>query len=127
VALPPDLTEAVLERLGFGDRPATDLAGLDEVYGRWCRRVPFDNIVKRIHLVGGSTEPFPNGPAEAFLRRWLRDGTGGTCWPGSGGLHSLLVALGFDARRGSAAMFDNLLGPVHTHGTTLVRVDGVDH
>ena len=24
-------------------------------------------------------------------------------------------------------MFDNLSGPVHTHGTTLVRIDGVDH
>src|SRR5579862_4579842 len=24
-------------------------------------------------------------------------------------------------------MFDDLSGPVHTHGTTLVRIDGVDH
>ena len=24
-------------------------------------------------------------------------------------------------------MFDNLSGPIHTHGTTIVRVDGIDH
>ena len=24
-------------------------------------------------------------------------------------------------------MFDNLTGPIHTHGTTLVRIDGADH
>ena len=97
------------------------------VYGAWCRRVPFDNLVKRIHLVSGSADPFPNGPPDAFFAAWLRDGTGGTCWPSSGGLHALLVALGFDARRGSAAMYDNLSGPIHTHGTVIVRIDGVDY
>lgn len=125
--LTPDLTDAVLDRLGLSDRPPTDLAGLDLVYGAWCRRVPFDNLVKRIHLAGGSAEPIPNGPPAAFFESWLRDGTGGTCWPSSGGLHALLVALRFDARRGSAAMRDDLTGPIHTHGTVIVRVDGVDH
>jgi N-hydroxyarylamine O-acetyltransferase len=123
----PDLIDAVLERLGFSDRPAPDRAGLDAVYFAWSRRVPFDNVVKRIHLVSGSDEPFPNGPPEAFLASYLRDGTGGTCWPSSGGLHALLVELGFDARRGSAAMYDNLSGPIHTHGTVIVRLDGVDY
>ena len=75
----------------------------------------------------GSADPFPNGPPDAFLAAYLRDGTGGTCWPSSGGLHALLVALGFDARRGSAAMYDNLSGPIHTHGTVIVRIDGVDY
>jgi N-hydroxyarylamine O-acetyltransferase len=125
--LAPDLVDAVLERLGFSERPETDRASLDALYLAWCRRVPFDNLVKRIHLVSCSADPFPNGPPAAFLRRFVRDGTGGTCWPGSGALHALLVELGFDARRGSAAMYDNLSGPIHTHGTVLVRIDGVDH
>ena len=127
MTISPDLAEAALAKLGFDDAPAPDRAGLDQVYAAWCRRVPFDNTVKRIHLVSGSTEPFPNGPPPAFLRRWLADGTGGTCWPSAGGLHALLVAIGFDARRGSAAMYDNLSGPIHTHGTTIVRIDGVNH
>jgi N-hydroxyarylamine O-acetyltransferase len=125
--LSPDFTEAVLTKLGFSERPAPDQAGLQRLYGAWCRRVPFDNLVKRIHLASGSAARFPNGPPDAFFDSWLAHGTGGTCWPSAGGLHALLRSLGFDARRGSAAMYDNLSGPIHTHGTTLVRVDGVDY
>jgi N-hydroxyarylamine O-acetyltransferase len=121
------LVDAVLTRLGLDDRPAPDREGLDALYLAWCRAVPFDNLVKRIHLAGGSAAPFPNGDPEWFLRTFVCDGTGGTCWPGSGGLHALLAALGFDARRGSGAMYDNLSGPIHTHGTVIVRIDGVDH
>jgi N-hydroxyarylamine O-acetyltransferase len=127
VTLAPELTEAVLAKLGLSGRPATDRAGLGEVYAAWCRKVPFDNLVKRIHLVSGSSAPFPNGEPVPFFESWLAHGTGGTCWPSSAGLHALLVTLGFDARRGSAAMFDNLSGPIHTHGTVLVRVDETDH
>ena len=120
-------TEAVLDRLGFSDAPAPDLDGLGAVYLAWCHNVPFDNVIKRIHLVSGDPAPIPNGPPEAFFARYLRHGTGGTCWPSSGGLHALLVALGFDARRGSASMRDDIGGKVHTHGTVLVRCDGVDY
>jgi N-hydroxyarylamine O-acetyltransferase len=124
VTITPSMTEAVLEKLGLPGYPSLDTRGLDEVYGAWCRRVPFDNVVKRIHLASGSRERIANGPPTAFFESWLRHGTGGTCWPSAGGLHALLVSLGFDARRGSAAMFDDLTGPIHTHGTTLVRLDG---
>ena len=117
LGLPRPSTDAVLERLGFSDRPAPDRAGLDAVYLAWCRQVPFDNVVKRIHLASGSADRSPTVRPSAFFAAYLRDGTGGTCWPSSGGLHALLVALGFDARRGSAAMRDDLSGPIHTHGT----------
>ena len=127
MTLTPDLTEAVVSELGFPAPPEPDGAGLNRIYRAWCQRVPFDNLVKRTHLASGSAEPIPNGPPAAFFESWLAHGTGGTCWPTSGGLHALLVALGFDARRGSAAMFDSLSGPIHTHGTTIVRVEGVDH
>jgi N-hydroxyarylamine O-acetyltransferase len=126
VTLTPAVTEAVLEKLGMPDRPATDRAGLDAVYEAWCRSVPFDNLVKRMHLVSGSEAPFPNGPPDAFFASWLADGTGGTCWPSAGALYALLLALGFDARRGSGAMRDDVSGPIHTHGTTIVRIDGID-
>src|SRR5438105_15871270 len=106
--LTPDLTDAVLERLGRSDRPPTDLAGLELVYGAWCRSVPFDNLVKRIHLGSGDPAPIPNGDPTYFLVSWLEHGTGGTCWPSTLALHALLVALGFDVRIGSAAMRDAL-------------------
>src|SRR5262249_28191096 len=76
--LNPERAEEVLARLGFADRPAPDRAGLDALYLAWCHAVPFDNLVKRIHLASGSADPIPNGPADAFFAAWLRDGTGGT-------------------------------------------------
>jgi N-hydroxyarylamine O-acetyltransferase len=127
MAIDGALVDAVVQRLGLVDRPPPDRAGLDALYLAWCRAVPFDNLVKRIHLVSGSEAPFPNGDPEWFLRAFVRDGTGGTCWPSSAGLHALLTVLGFAARRGSGAMYDNLSGPIHTHGTVIVRLDGVDH
>ncbi len=118
-------TEAVLERLGFADAPDPDAAGLAAVYLAWCRRVPFDNLVKRIHLASGATGPIPNGPPEAFFASYLEHGAGGTCWPSSGALFALLDALGFDARRGSAAMGDDGTGErQHSHGTVIVDLDG---
>ena len=122
-------TEAVLERLGFSAAPDPDGRGLADLYLAWCRNVPFDNVVKRIHMASGDPAPIPNGRPEAFFASYLRHGTGGTCWPSAAGLHALLVALGFDARRASAAMADSQIDGeyAHSHGTTLVRVDGIDH
>jgi N-hydroxyarylamine O-acetyltransferase len=125
--LEPETTDAVLERLGFSAAPAPDLEGLGAVYLAWCRNVPFDNVVKRIHLASGDPAPLPNGRPEDFFARYLRHGTGGTCWPSSGALFALLDALGYDARRASCAMADELSGPVHSHGTVLVRLDGTDY
>ena len=127
MALDPALTEAVLQRFGLPDRPAPDRDGLDRVYAAWCEHVTFDNLVKRIYLASGAPEPIPNGPPAAFFTAWLSDGTGGTCWPSSGGLHALLRELGFGARRGSGAMRDDLSGPIHTHGTVIVRVEDAEY
>lgn len=123
----PETTDAVLSRFGFGHRPGATLEGLSQVYLAWCRNVPFDNLRKRIHLAADDPSPLPGGTPEDFFAAYLRHGTGGTCWPSSGALHALLVALGFDARRGSAAMRDDLVGPVHSHGTVIVRVDGAEY
>jgi N-hydroxyarylamine O-acetyltransferase len=125
--LSPATTEAVLTSLGFSVAPRPDLDGLNAIYDAWCRQVPFDNVIKRIHLASRNPAPLPNGEPEAFFASYLRHGTGGTCWPSSGGLHALLEAVGFDARRGSAAMRDDLSGPIHTHGTVLVRLDAIDY
>ena len=120
--LDADTLEAVVARLGFSALPVADRAGLDAVYLAWCRTVPFDNLVKRIDLVS-DVAPFRNDRPDAFFALWLGHGTGGTCWPGSRALGALLHTIGFDVRLGSAAMADDLAGPVHSHGTVLARVD----
>jgi len=120
--LSPDQRDAVLERLGFAAPVEPDRAGLDAVYLAWCRRVPFDNLVKRIDVVAG-TAPFRNDRPEAFFDLWLAHGTGGTCWPSSRALGALLHSVGFTVRLGSASMADDVAGKVHSHGTILAAID----
>ena len=121
--LPPAVVEDVIEKLGLGTRPSVDRVGLAAVYRAWCRRVPFDNIRKRIALSEGLAGPLPGDTPEDFLAAWVAHGTGGTCWSGNGALHGLLRSLGFAARRGIGTMLSRPgLGP--NHGTVLVHLDG---
>lgn len=115
--------ELVLERLGFSTFPAPGIRGLNALYRAWCRKVPFDNVIKRIDLVEGYT-PFRNTEPENFFPLWLVHGTGGTCWPSSHALGALLESLGFDVRLGSASMADDVMGRQHTHATLIVTIDG---
>jgi len=122
--LPPALIESVLEGFGFAAPPPVDLAGLTTLYRAWCRKVPFDNLRKRIHLNSGSSSVFPGDSAEDFFGAWLRYRTGGTCWAGNGALCTLLAALGFPARRGIATMLARPNIPPN-HGTVVVEFDGM--
>jgi len=120
--LSPALTERVLAALGFTHAPAPDLAGLRAIYHAWCRRVPFDNLRKRIHLARGLTTTFPGDCADDFFEAWLQYRTGGTCWAGNGALFSLLQTSGFAVRRGVATMLARPDIPPN-HGTVLVTLD----
>lgn len=120
--LPRRLVEQVLERLGLSAPPALDYAGLTALYSAWCRRVPFDNSRKLIHLRRALPGPLPGDTAEDFLSAWLQHGTGGTCWAGNGALHALLRSVGFDARRGLATMLASPNAPPN-HGTVTVRCE----
>lgn len=121
--LGPALVEAVLQRLGLSRVPEPDFAGLAAVYAAWCRRVPFDNVRKLIHLHARDPGPLPGDDAEDFFTAWLKHGTGGTCWSGNGALQALLVSLGFDARRGIGTMLAAPDLPPN-HGTVTVVTDG---
>ena len=120
-ALSPVLRERVLERLKLSAPVPTTLDGLAAVYGAWCERVPFDNLRKLIALRNANPAPFPGGTADDFFAAWLADGTGGTCWPSSNALYTLLRSLGFDVRRITGSMRD--LGLVN-HGTVVVFLGG---
>ena len=115
--------EMVLERFRFSGRPALTLGGLDELYRAWCRNVPFDNVRKRIALASGQNGALPGGTAEDFFTNWLAHGAGGTCWPTSNALYSLLGWCGFEARRISASMQDD---GTPNHGSVIVRIGGDD-
>jgi len=119
-----DLLERVLMKLGLSDRPAPTLDGLQTLYAAWCRKVPFDNVRKLIHMHNHDPGPLPGDDAAEFLEAWLTYGTGGTCWAGHGALHALLVSLGFQASRGMGTM---LVAPhiPPNHGTVLVTWDAM--
>ncbi len=117
------LVARAFAKLGFASPPKPDLDGLRALYLAWCRNVPFDNVRKRIAMARSASDPLPGGLADDFLAAYLEHGTGGTCWPSSNGLFSLVTACGFDARRISASMFDR---NDNNHGSILVRLDGRD-
>ncbi len=104
----------------LGEMPVS-VDGLFKLYAAWCREVPFDNIRKMIDLSGGGR--LSGLSAFEFFENWLEHGTGGTCWPSSNALCTLLRSLGFDARRVAGSMYD--LGMIN-HGTVKVRIDGED-
>lgn len=120
----PQLVEQVLQKLGLQNLPRNDLTGLEDLYGRWCRKVPFDNISKRLFFSEGGEGPLPGHTAEHFFLAWLAYGTGGTCWAVSHALHDLLHALGFEVRRAACTMLSSptVRGP--NHGTVVVTLDG---
>jgi N-hydroxyarylamine O-acetyltransferase len=117
----PDLTERVIARLGLATTPEPDLHGLDAVYAAVCERVPFDSTLKRTRAAAGG--PLPGATAEEFWTRWLAQGTGGTCWAGSGALGSLLTALGFTVHRTLATMHPGPNAREPNHGTLVVDLD----
>jgi N-hydroxyarylamine O-acetyltransferase len=118
-----DTVPAVLEKLGM-DRPECDLAGLRTVYAAWCRAVPFDNVLKMIHLAEQRPDPLPGSTPDSFFGAWLECGAGGTCWAGNGALHDLLEQLGFAVQRALATMMPHpeVRGP--NHGSVVVTIEG---
>ena len=80
------LVERVLDRLGLTSKPEVSLAGLADLYGAWCRKVPFDNIRKLIHVRAGNSATLPGRTPNEFFEAWLAHGTGATCWAGNGAL-----------------------------------------
>ncbi len=108
--------------LGVRSAP-NDAAGLGEVYRQWCRRVPFDSLRKRVFQAAGAAGSVPGWTADEFLAGWLDDGTGGSCWSTSLGLHAVLDHLGFDARLVAGVMLtDPDTRP--NHGTVVVTIEG---
>lgn len=121
--LSPELVENILTQLGLSGPPSINIAGLTSVYRAWCRRVPFDNIRKRIHLTAQSPLPLPGYDDAEFFRGWLGSGVGGLCWAGNAALHALLKALGFSCSLGTATMLTDANQPPN-HGTVSVQLEG---
>lgn len=111
--------DQVVERLGFAERPGTDLDGLHAVYSAWSRRVPFDNLRKLVALHFNLPE-IPGIHPDDFFAAWQLTGAGSTCWGSNNAIHALLVGLGFEAKLHAASMFDSDIN----HGTTIVTIDG---
>jgi N-hydroxyarylamine O-acetyltransferase len=121
--LEPALVESVLERIGLTTSPSIDLGGLREIYGAWCAHVPFDNVAKLLALRESPDAPLPALSAARFFERFLQHGTGGTCWPSSDALCSLLESVGFPACRVAGSMRDT---GIVSHGSVKVTFGSDD-
>ena len=125
--LSADLLTRILLKLDLTDRPKLDLAGLNCVYAAFSGNVPNDNIQKRIWFADDQTRPVTGGDPIEFFENWLAHGTGGTCFPASGGLHALLRAIGFNTNRISGSVIMEGIEPDGNHGSVLVNLKGVDY
>ncbi|MDP1622486.1 MAG: arylamine N-acetyltransferase [Bacteroidales bacterium] len=119
-----NLLDRVLSRLGFGEPPVIDAAGLQRLYASWCMHVPFDNLRKMIVLNSAETRPMPGMNVADFFENWLKNGSGATCWPMANAFYDLLSALGYDAIRVAASMRD--MGIIN-HGSVKVSFNGLDY
>ena len=119
-----ELVERVLQGLGLENYPRNDLESLQNLYCRWCRKVPFGNLQKRLFLSAGGLGPMPGHTAKDFFTDWLAYGTGGTCWAVSHALHDLLQALDFEVRRASGTTLSSTTVRGPNHGTVVVTLDG---
>jgi N-hydroxyarylamine O-acetyltransferase len=122
-----NLLERVLLELGLRNRPAADLAGLQEIYAAYSWHIPHDNVQKRIWLVGDRSNQVTGGDPSEFFENWLVHGTGGTCFPANGALCELLSTLGFNARRILGSVMIEGLEREANHGTVLVRIGDTDY
>lgn len=122
-AIDSELAGRVMDRLGLAGGVTLDANGLGQLYRRWCRTVPFDNVRKLISLRSGPDVALPGRDATDFFEAWLAHGVGGTCWPGAVALSALCRSLGFDARLVSASMADT---GIPSHGTTVVTIENVE-
>ncbi len=117
--LSSELVEQILMKLGFSEQPPIDITGLTSLYRTWCQKIPFDNILKRVHLAAKDPSPLPGHDDTEFFQRWLHYGVGGLCWAGNAALYALLEALGFSCSLGTATMLTDAKQPPN-HGTVSV-------
>ena len=123
-AVQPDLLDEVLEKFGLSGRPELNTEGLSAVYNAWCESVSFDNVQKRVYMAENRSGPLPGIEPAEFFQNFVTHGTGGTCWPSSGGLWALVDGLGFDAHRVSGNMIVPVPLEEPNHGTTAVHIEG---
>lgn len=120
MAIEPNLdVRAILDRLGLDGAITVDVDGLRRLYRAWCLGVPFGNLEKFQALLADPNGRLPGLNAEEFFEGWLAHGTGGTCWAHGNAIYSLFRAVGFDARRATASMFD--FGDPN-HSTVLIHL-----
>jgi arylamine N-acetyltransferase len=126
-ALPDQLFERVLEKLGLTERPGLDLVGLNTLCAAFSGHVSNDNIQKRIWFAGEQASPVTGGDPIEFFENWLAHGTGGTCFPINNAIYTLARSIGFDARRIAGSMIVEGLEQDANHGSVLVTLEGVDY
>lgn len=84
--------QGYLARLGLGDAPATDLAGLRRLHRAHVARIPYDNLSTMLR------RPDPADPVAA-VDRAAAGGRVGYCFQQNGALEWLLTRLGFSVSR----------------------------
>ncbi len=125
-ALSNKIVERICAKLSADESAKPSLDSLSQIYKNWCLRVPFDNIQKRIWISKGGTGVAPEMDPNQFFQNWLQHGTGGTCWPTSNALMSLLKTLGYSVQSIVGTMMVPNAREIN-HTSILCRLEGQDY
>ncbi|MEM9879244.1 MAG: arylamine N-acetyltransferase [Pseudomonadota bacterium] len=119
-----DVCEATLDAFGYSAMPDPTLDTLNAVYKAWCRKVGYDNVLKRIYIETNAAGPFPVMDPNDYLESWMKHGTSGSCWPSSEALLGVLTHIGFRVERVAGQMLEcnDPMNP--NHGGLVVHLDG---
>jgi N-hydroxyarylamine O-acetyltransferase len=91
--------DALLRRIGLGERPPADWRGLAEVHRAFVSRIPYENLTIQL----GQARPLD---IDDVAERVLHGGRGGYCFELNGLLAALLEALGFRVERRESVIGD---------------------
>lgn len=122
--LPEKLFNQVVEKMNIYGEPENTAKGLDVIYQAWRKKVPYDNLRRRILKHENPEQTPPVISAERFFNDWLSEGIGGTCWEIQEALYCLLNDLHFSTRFVLSSVHEgNFQRTPYNHGTLVVDVD----
>ncbi|MCY3780143.1 MAG: arylamine N-acetyltransferase, partial [Chloroflexi bacterium] len=122
-ALSPQLTERVLQRLGYSRAPAPDLATLRQLLALYTRTVPWESASRIVRRAQHEETADCALMGAAFWESHFTFGTGGTCYESNYAFFGLLLRLGYEGY----LTINDMGASIGCHSAIVILLDGLKH